>query len=171
MRSCVSTRVCLRLRPTVAWVYFDDGNEGSMALILLYRLLFFHQALVSFFVSLLTCCLIADKLSGRFLRRKGGRRSSLLDPNPAAIFACSSATSFPFESMCPAIQVSVISIFGRFAVFCLILFAFSSSCILVMSCLILLIRYCADCGRLLSIVLIVAWLSMLRLMQSRVPIV
>ncbi len=156
VRSCVRTLVCLRFRPSVARMYFEEGNEGSMDLILLYRLLLFHHALVSLFVSSLICCLAAERLVGRVLRRNGGSRSSLLDPNSAACFASSSAASFPVEPIWPAIQVSVISMSGRFTAFCLILFAFSSSCVVLMSRFILSIRYCADCGWLLFSVLIVA---------------
>src|SRR5882757_3620846 len=134
-------------------MYFFEGSDGLMDLILLYCKLLFHQALVPFFVSSLICCLTADRLTGRFLQRKGGSRSLSLEPNSAACFASLSAASFPIESIWPATQVSVTSMSGLFIAFCLILFAFSCLCNRLILHLTLSIRYCAGCGRLLAIVL------------------
>ncbi len=114
---------------------------GLINLILLYRVLLFHHDFVSFFVSLSICCLTTDRLVGRVLRRKGGSRSLLLDPYSAAVLANLSAASFPIDPICPATHVSETSISGWFTAFCLILFSFSSLCILLILRLILSMRY------------------------------
>ena len=169
VRSCVRTLVCFQLRPIMALMNCAEGNEGSMDLILLYRFDLFHQALVSAFVLPAICCLIDDMLIGSCFRRKWGKRSALLNPYWAASLAISSAASFPIDPICPATHVKVIFISGRSMAFRRILFSFSSSCSLLMSLLILSIRCWAGCGLFECSVLIVAWLSMLRLICSHIP--
>ena len=112
VRICVRMLICLRLSSLVASMNLEEGKEGSIALILLYHLLFFHQMIVSLFMNLLICCLMAARLEGSFLRRKSGSKSSLLKPNSAASLASSSATSFPFDPMWSATHVRLISNVG-----------------------------------------------------------
>src|SRR5258706_9921558 len=141
MWSCVRMLVCFWLRPLMALMYFEEGSVGSINLILLYRVLLFHHVFVSFFMSPLICCLTTDRLVGRVLQRKGGSRSLLLDPYSAAVLANSSAASFPIDPICPATHMSETSISGWFTTFCLILFSFSSLCILLILHLISSMRY------------------------------
>ena len=96
---CVRMLICLQLTSLVASMNFKEGKEGLIALILLYRLLFFHQMIISLFVNLPICCLTAARLEGSFLWRKSGSKSSLLELNSAASLASSSAASFPFDPM------------------------------------------------------------------------
>ena len=169
VRSCVRTLMCFRLRLIVALMNCADGNEGSMDLILSYCFDLFHQALVSAFVLPAICCLINDMLIGSCFQRKWGKRSVLLDPYWAASLAISSAALFPIDPICPTTHVNVIFISGRSMAFRHILFSFSLSCSLLMLLLILLIRYWAGCGLFECSVLIVAWLLMLRLICSHIP--
>jgi len=119
---------------------------------------------------MLICCLIAEGLNGSSLWRKRGSKFIALDPDLAASFASLSAASFPVDPMCPAIQVSEITIFGLFPLLSSLL-ADSSTCNLVMSRLISSIRYCAGWGLFAHSGFMVAWLSILRSMLSRVPLI
>ena len=105
--------VCLRFRPSVALMKLMDGSNGSMVLMRLNLSDCFHQVFVLLVVSSLMCCLAADRLVGRGLRRNGGRRWWLLEPNSAASLASLSAASFPAEPMCPATQLSRMSAFAE----------------------------------------------------------
>ena len=106
MRSCVSTLICLQLRPLVALRNFAEGSAGSISLIFLYRVDPLHHVLVFIVVSLSMSCFVADRLIGSLLRSIGGRASGWLDPHVAADLASLSTASFPVEPMCPATQLN-----------------------------------------------------------------
>ena len=163
--------VCLRLRPSVALMNFPEGREGSMDLSFLYRFERFHHSFVSAFALVVIRCLIADRLIGSSLLRNFGNRFLWDDPWTAACLANSSAASFPTDPMCPATHVKAISNFVGFSSSRRSLLISSTLWSLVISCLILSIRYWAGCGPFPSRVLIVAWLSMLKLTRVRVPLI
>jgi hypothetical protein len=79
----------------------------------------------------------------------------------AASFASLSTASFPFDPWCPATHAKAISILGWLLMLYACCLAISLWCRVARFHLILSMRYWADCGRLLIMVFIIAWLSML----------
>ena len=169
--SCVSMHVCLQLSSALALMNFPDGREGSICLILLYGFEHFHQAFVSLFVLVYILCLIAERLVGSPFHKNFSRQFLPLNPHIAVCLARSSAASFPTDPMCPATHVNVISIFCRLLSLRHCLQSTSSLWRLLMSALILSIRYWAGWGSFPSKVFIIAWLLMLKLIWVCVPLI
>ena len=116
----------------------EDGNEGSISLIRLYRFEPLHHAFVSSLVSLSISCLVADKLIGSLMWSRGGSSCVQLDPCSAALFASLSAASLPIEPIWPTTQLNSIS---RFVWFGFAVLMASSIRSFVMPCLIASMRY------------------------------